>query len=452
MNPRVVALRYLGWCPGAKSAAQFMPDRDLPTSKVAASLLIGLMVSFSGFLAAQQLQYAIGVKGEAWRVINESPSLVADGDSLHLFVKVTTEGVGLSEPIESSFKARIDLHGRLLERSETPGIGDAVVTGDGCWVLAYISEGIEVVESRDGVSWGDPVTVAENVGEEVSTLDDFLRSKEGFTTYEEPSLAIMGDGRLFLSFTGMKRFNLTTLDGYYHVNNSLGVYYSVRGLDGRWTAPRRVPGIHPDSHLLDFHRDVEGKIRVPFPLEPSSFTLLDGRVGLMCVDGDAAMDNVKGILFTVYDGSMWSAPRYLFHYKGRNPAVHTSSSRAGYYLAYDDLDHDRVEVTFTPDLLETWGRTRGLPVLEGRGRPGDAVLCELADGTAVMVYERFPDLYVSYSVDEAEWSEPRRVERIVSDEALKVAGFNQVTFLSGLVGVAIGIVSIVIALNLFGQR
>jgi len=451
MNPRTVTLRYLGWCPGVESAALFLPDRDLPNSKVAASLLVGLVVSFSGFLAAQQLLIVMGVTGEAWRVINESPSLVADGDSLHLFARVTTEGVGLSEPIESSFKARIDLHGRLLERSETPGVGDAVVTGDGCWVLAYVSEGIKVVESRDGVSWGDPVTVAENVGEEVSALDDFLRSKEGFTTYEEPSLAIMGDGRLFLSFTGMKRFNLTTLDGYFYVNNSLGVYYSVRGLDGRWAAPRRVPGITPDSHLLDFSRTVEGKIRVPFPLEPSCFTLLDGRVGLVCLDGNAARDIVKGILFTVYDGSMWSAPRYLFHYKGRNPEVLTSPSRVGYYLAYDAVDHDRVEVTFTPD-LETWGRTWSFPVLDGHRRPGNAALCELADGTVVMVYERFPDLYISYSLDGVEWSIPERVERIVSDEALRVAGSNQVTFLSGLVGFAMGIASIVIALNLFGRR
>jgi len=451
MNPRTVALKYLGWCPGAESAARFMPDQDLLTSKVAVSLLVGLLVSISGFLAVQQLQYAIGVTGEAWRVFNESPSLVADGDELHLFTRVTTEGVGPSEPIVSSFKARIDPHGNVLEKSETPGAGDAVVTGDGRWVLAYVSEGVKVVESRDGVSWNDPVTVAENVGEKAATLDEFLRSKEGFTTYREPSLAVMGDGRLFLSITGMKRYNLTTLDGYYYVNNSLGVYYSVRGLDGVWTALRRVPGIHPDSHLLDFHRGVEGKIRVPFPLEPSCFTLLDGRVGLVCVDGDAHMDNVKGIWFTVYDGSMWTVPRYLFHYRGRNPEVLTSPSRAGYYLAYDDVDHDRVEATFTPD-LETWGRTRSLPVLEGWRWPGDAALCELSDGTAVMVYERFPDLYVSYNVDEAEWSEPRRVEKIVSDEALRVARSNQVTFLSGLVGVTMGIASMVIALNLFGRR
>ncbi len=451
MNPRTVTLRYLGWCPGVESAALFMPDRDLPNSKVAASLLVGLVVSFSGFLAAQQLQIVMGVTGEAWRVINESPSLVADGDGLHLFARVTTEGVGLPEHIESSFKARIDLHGKLLEKSETPGVGDAVVTGNGDWVLAYVSDGVKVVESRDGASWGDPDTVAENVGKEAATLNDFLRSKEGFTTYGEPSLAVMGDGRLFLSFTGAKRYNLTMLDGYYYVNNSLGVYYSVRGLDGEWASPRRVPCITPDSHLLDFHRNVEGKIRVPFPLQPSSFTLLDGRVGLVCVDGNATMDNVKGIWFTIYDGSNWTAPRYLFHYGGRNPEVLTSPSRVGYYLAYDAVDHDRVEVTFTPD-LETWGRTRSLPVLEGHRRPGDAALCELSDGTAVMVYERFPDLYVSYNVDEAEWSEPRRVERIMSDESLKVAGFNQVTFLSGLVGVAIGIVSMVIALNLFGRR
>ena len=450
MNPRTVALRYLGWCPGVESAARFMPDQDLPTSKIVASLLVGLMVSLSGFLAVQQLQIAMGVTGEAWRIFNRDPSLVMDGDSLHLFASVTTEGVAL-DPIESSFRTRIDLHGNLLEKSETPGAGDAVVVGDGSWVYAYVSDGVKVVESRDGATWSEPVTVAQNVGEEAATLNEFLQSKEGFTTYNGPSLAIMGDGRLFLSFTGMKRYNLTTLDGYFYVNNSLGVYYSVRGLDGRWAAPRRVPGIYPDSHLLNFSRTVEGKIRVPFPQQPSCFTLLDGRVGLVCLDGNAARDIVKGIWLTIYDGSNWTAPRYLFHYKGRNPEVLTSPSRAGYYLAYSQVDTDRIEVTFTPD-LETWGRTQSLPVLEERTRPRDAALCELADGTVVAVYESYTDLYLSYSVDGLNWSEPRRVEEIVPDEAFRVAGSNQMALLSGLVGVSMGMASIVIVLNLFGRR
>ena len=28
MNPRRYTLRYMGWCPGVKSAARFIPDRD----------------------------------------------------------------------------------------------------------------------------------------------------------------------------------------------------------------------------------------------------------------------------------------------------------------------------------------------------------------------------------------------------------------------------------------
>jgi hypothetical protein len=32
MNPRKVALKYLGWCPGVASASQFIPDREIPNS------------------------------------------------------------------------------------------------------------------------------------------------------------------------------------------------------------------------------------------------------------------------------------------------------------------------------------------------------------------------------------------------------------------------------------
>lgn len=48
MNPQIIFKKYLGWCPGAESAAKFVPDRDIAGDTIAilASALM-LIISFS---------------------------------------------------------------------------------------------------------------------------------------------------------------------------------------------------------------------------------------------------------------------------------------------------------------------------------------------------------------------------------------------------------------------
>lgn len=451
MNPRTASLRVLGWCPGMRYAARFLPDNNVPPIKIAASLLIGLMVLFSGFLAAQQLQMFLGVRGDAWRVINESPSLVAAEDGLYFFVTVRTDGIGLEAPIESNMRARIDLQGKVYEKNYTPGEGDAMITSDGLWLLAYTSDGIKVVESLDGDHWGFPVTVAENVGEEYGSMDEYFRSGVGFMVYEDPSIAELGDGRVLMVCTRRTRMALAQIEGAKYVNDTLEACYSIRGFNGEWSPPATVPGLTSDYRIdrVSLRQD-EWIHRFAAPLEPSCFALLNGSVGVLAVDLDAITDDVKGIWFTMTDGTEWSEPWQLNYIRGRNPRILVSQTLGGYVLAYDNLDQDQVEVAFSTD-LRSWSSDASLPILEGFRWPGHPALAELG-GTMAVAYERFPDIYMSYREGDSQWSAPIKVEMIASEEALTVAGATRMTVISALIGGTLGIAAAIVALNLYGKK
>lgn len=451
MNPRAATLRILRWCPGVESAAKFLPDNDLAPSKVVASLIIGVLIMFTGFLGAQQIQMALGLQGGAWRIINESPSLVAAGDGLYLFLSVQTEGIGLQEPIESSYRVKIDLQGKVYEKHDAPGVGEAIIIKEGLWLLAYTSGGVKVVESTDGIAWGPPVTVAENLGEEYGSIDEYFRSGIGFTVYEDPSLAELGDGLVLMVFTCRTRMNLTRVDGMKYVNDTLESHYSVRGVDGEWSPPARIPGLTSDTRTKRVNlRQDEWLHHRATPLDPSCFTLLDGSVGVVAMDIDAVTDDAEVLWFTQTDGSWWPLPRHLPYIRGRSPCILGSQKLGGYVLAYDNLEHDQVEVAFSTD-LGSWGNFSRLPVLEEYRWPGHPSLAELG-GTVVVAYERFPDIYLSSMGDGSGWRAPVKVENIWSEDAQLVAGSTRMTVISSLTGGALGIVAPVAALNLFGRK
>jgi len=393
----------------------------------------------------------MGLQGGAWRIINESPSLVAAGDGLYLFVSVQTEGVGLQESIESNYMVKIDLQGKVYEKHETPGVGEAIIIKEGLWLFAYTSGGVKVVESTDGTSWGPPITVAENLGEEYGSIDEYFRSGTGFTVYEEPSLAELGDGSVLMVFTYRTRMNLTRIDGMKYINDTLEAHYSVRGVDGKWSPPARIPGLTSDTRTkrVNFRQD-EWIHRRATPLEPSCFTLLDGSVGVVAMNIDAATDDAEVLWFTQTDGSWWPPPRHLPYIRGRNPCILGSQKLGGYVLAYDNLEYDQVEVAFSTD-LGIWGNFSRLPVLEEYRWPGHPSLAEIG-GAVVVAYERFPDIYLSYRGGDSRWRDPVKVDSILSEDALMVAGATRMTVISVLTGGALGIVALVAALNLFGRK
>jgi hypothetical protein len=61
MNPKKIALSYLGWCPGVAAVAEFVPDRDINTrtmivSTTVTTLAIILIVTYSGYATIRENQ------------------------------------------------------------------------------------------------------------------------------------------------------------------------------------------------------------------------------------------------------------------------------------------------------------------------------------------------------------------------------------------------------------
>jgi len=54
MNLRKITLRYMGWCPGVKSAARFIPERDI-SSKIflLSAVAFVSIIAYSGYTIAQ---------------------------------------------------------------------------------------------------------------------------------------------------------------------------------------------------------------------------------------------------------------------------------------------------------------------------------------------------------------------------------------------------------------
>jgi hypothetical protein len=55
MNLRSLTLKYLGWCPGVESAANFIPERDVPNKTVIALAISFTSIIIVGLFAAQNL-------------------------------------------------------------------------------------------------------------------------------------------------------------------------------------------------------------------------------------------------------------------------------------------------------------------------------------------------------------------------------------------------------------
>lgn len=169
MNLRKNTHKYLGWCPGFKSAARFIPDREIPPSRIAVALFAGALVFFTSFLAAQQLQLIFGGAREPLRLINSNPHLVVADGQLYLFVTVSTTATQLHDSTISRFRVKLDIDGLIWDKIETPAVGDILVTKEGVWYMGYASGGVKVIWSEDGVEWKGPVIIAENKGKKMAS-------------------------------------------------------------------------------------------------------------------------------------------------------------------------------------------------------------------------------------------------------------------------------------------
>ena len=449
MNLRDITLRYMGWCPGVKSAARFIPDNDVPPTRIALFVAIVALTSVSSYLATQRALAIVGwPQAPNAEVSNNNLDLASSGDEI--YVSVTVETRARWDPLgivhSGVYTAKLSLDGSLEDETKVLSIEahmgpmDLLITEDGRWLMAYQyfqwgSESLRYsdlffIHSDDGREWSEPEVIAES-----KWGDDALF----------PKLLEMENGDIFL---------LT------------GRHYRVHSSETGWGPARDVPLWVEDMQTLAH--------------EVYPFLDEEGRVAIVGVHRDLktrkAFDE-QGLPLTVLneDGS-WTDPRYLTHLgiplRGQNPYILYSEVAGGYLLLMEDVGKDISDswsVQFSPN-LETWGRP--VPFLEDKPLDGivvdifDPSLAELQDGTFVITYRGitrdvtdYPEaiyriskrLYASTSVDGVTWTAPVEIEKILDEEAFVVVSSGHRVIVSSLSSLALTAAVIVVMVKEFGS-
>ena len=166
MNLRTLTLKYLGWCPGVKEAARFMPERDIPgiflIGSLSAVILLTGVVFYSLFtqplIWAPRVVFIDGIEypDEHFNESFDYSSLKSKDVVLHQPFNPSEFLPGGGEDKEFAIPRLDDIDG-ILEEFGTPSvvIGYALWIGNSTW--------------DDVVRWwyGDSVNLSETIGKSV---------------------------------------------------------------------------------------------------------------------------------------------------------------------------------------------------------------------------------------------------------------------------------------------
>ncbi len=438
MNLRKITLRYMGWCPGVEAASKFIPDRDIPPSRVALLVVLAAFVSVSSFIATQRVLNAVVYPSASTvSVNNDSPVLAVSEDVIYIAMNVETTMKGSAGTLpkyhgSSVYVAKLCLDGTLEDEVEVIDLGDAynlamdlLVSGDGRWLLAYeydygkrfVPSSLYVVSSGDGRLWEEPTVVAQRVGEYYIDMTETERQR--VRVPDKPSLMEAGKGEVFISFG---------------VTDNM-ICYSVLTPENGWSSPAEIPIIAD---------------------EQSCFLDKDGRISVVGadIDWDFGFDQspVKAVSYTVMekDGS-WTESRILTHQSfpiyGQWPRMLYSERHGGYLLTMRNPWHPQekaLTVYFTPDLeLGSWSWNWPATFMDA----WEGYLAELSDGTLVLVFSSNV-LYLSTSGDGENWTTPIKVEQISDEEALIKALSTERTYQAGFISLAVTAIVMILAFKI----
>ena len=410
MNLRRITLRYMGWCPGVKVAARFVPDRDVPPIRIAMFVVLIGSVALSSYLIAQRFLTIYGIPpSESVTIDNFRPKLIVVGDDLLL---ATDVGIGYGLDVFSKGQvclAKLTTDRRIADVGVILDHGgafistmDLLATKDGKWYMVYQrstlgsypyqGSELKLISSNDGKSWGKPVIIF----------------KAGFKSpdFEDVSLTEVAKGEIFLCY---RKWN-KEIENYTVFSSKYTSKYD-------WEPMEETP----------FHFD-----------GVSSFLDKDGVISIVGVQyPDESYEGIGGgsypsdiwsriYLSKMTEEGVWTKPSETYLGSGIRAQIFYSRVRDGYFIVVNGwYGDDWVQVSFSKDLKD-WGP----PITFGYAqRP---TFAELSNGTLVLVFERrfepprdtfygriWTELFVSTSRDGLNWSTPQKVETIVDERGLE---------------------------------
>lgn len=409
MNFRQIILRYVGWCPGVKTASKFLPNREIPSTQVAMMLALASMISLSGYYISNIALSTVGFPSYGdMSIIYENPILAVRGNEIYL-----AEIVRIGSTLDFGTRYTLILAKMSLEGGVSNVVTlvdtqlllnyDMLVTKDGRFYLAYAQNALQartkkliILESNDGRDWDESVLVFSSNLDEHSLTETkngrpFLFARAGkhfFSTYSGDEWAPFEECPFDFWFT---RFSSTSdRDGNIRIAGYNDTYFQEHYLN------------HDDAYMIT-GLDENGEWIEPRTLKIGDITMVEYR----------------------------------------EPDLLYSTKRDGFYLAhasqtriYPTMRTQRtVHITFSRDLVN-WEDVVDL-------QPGsDPSMAELPDGTLMAAFKNAhsaQEIHFSKSVDGVNWTIPKKVEDIPLDAILGKVGSWRRLLVSSFSGASLGI-------------
>jgi hypothetical protein len=394
MNPRTTFVTLLGWCPGVKAAAKFMPDRDVSNKRIAFSLAIVATVAVSSYFASGVFLAWASIPSVSLTKSFNTPILAARDGRLYISFGQVTQGRSSvftgPDYLQLSVYFGELKNGTLVNVTTIDkvkwgsGIGQSLLlTRNKTWKIAYSYflmytnsqyeySPLYIIESDNGATWSTPITAYDKPIEDTN-----------------PTLIELEISELFLLF----RTNHTWM---YAVTNG-----------GTWSEPAPTP--------FGNENDQQGEF-----LYESAFIDMQDHVNVIWDEGSYEGGDL-GLRYSTLVNGVWSKTKTLtsntVSLNGQQPRIFYSTIRGGYYLIVTSLQQTGspewrpvTQLYFSRDLVswevlsyfDTWGYS----------------LEELGDGTLARVIEDRGghNLYYSWSVDGRSWSSDVPIAMNVDEE------------------------------------
>jgi hypothetical protein len=427
MNLRKITLRYMGWCPGVKSAARFIPDQNIPPSKVILVFFIIASIMAGSYVISIQ---ALSAQNYPSRVIavtrNSRPVIVINGDRLYALAEVETyfsagDHLGGKPHRSKVFLIEFSAEGEIVSSKPIIDIDrkflgtlDAIVTSTGEWYMVYRYYGVNpaggadrsdllLKHSVDGENWSEPIVIAENIGTYWENMPKEQRLK--VRLIEEAQIIEDGEGRIHLIFSDVEH------RCYQRSKTSTG-----------WSEIKEILFDTDQPYLF---MDKDNKIGIIGPEEsPEQF------------------EELNGILYShlLPDGSV-EDPVFI---KDQNNALRGYFARMvynpkddGYLLSYRVLSPIEDHAVLRSVNMETWKFSKGLI------NTWETTIDVLPDGRYILMYVEDWTLYTITSEDGVNWSAPVK-NSIIDEQALYIAGQSQRTTIATVITIITTITTIVV--------
>ena len=422
LNLQKAALRYMGWCPGAETAAKFLPDKNIPASKFITALTllaaISLTTYYVSFLAFARINLT---STPSLKARNTDPHISVRNSEPYLIFVVETGTDGGGSYNIAIYSGRITQDNEISDLERVRDLGqdylqsmDLTINEKNECLISFITYypwimrmgDLYVISSADGKQWCSPTILARVAGE---------------TWYEYVSTASIGN-KVYVVYERDHRGGYDT-----------EVLYVVHQDGEGWSTEYQVDFNY--SSILDpfIYTDIEGRPNI---------------IGVYYNEHSILSLQVEGMpVVAIRTDGGWSKPFNVtsndLPLLGRYPKIQYSQLHEGYFLLKESPNWPSgqiLELWFSKDLNVWRYLYLATDVWEGD-------FTVLPSGEIIIVYVQDWMLNVVRSQDGSTWSQPNVISMVLNEDVIYSATSAQTSGSAGVVTLIVTIASLIIIMR-----